>query len=160
MIEQTATVLRVDSENVLIEVNRQASCSSCSAKTACGKSLLDNVFKVKPLQVSILNTVGAKENDNVIVGLNETVFVQASFYLYILPLLSMLFFAMGIGALQSDNTSEPVIVIAGVVGLFFGAAFSRVILNRKQSKQKKLFEPVLIKVVSENNIAVNLVENI
>lgn len=159
MIEQTATVLRVDDENVVVEVRRQPACGSCSAKAGCGKSLLDNVFKVKPLQVSILNTIGARENDSVIIGLNEAAFVKASFYLYIFPLLSMLFFSVIAGALFEDNASELFVILAAVAGLFLGSRLTRVVLQLKQNVRNKLFEPVLIRVVSAG-IPVSLVNNI
>ncbi len=161
MIEQTATVLRVEDNNVLVEVRRQSACGSCSAKAGCGKSLLDNVFKIEPLRVSILNTLGARENDDVIIGLNEAIFIQASFYLYIFPLLSMLFFSIIANAWLADSNSatELFVILAGIAGLYFGGFLSRVTLKRKQVSQNKFFEPILIKVVPKS-IPVNLINNI
>jgi len=149
MIEQTAKVLRVDNDNVLIEVQRQTACGSCSAKSGCGKTLLDNVFKTQPMQVEILNTLGAKENDNVIVGLDESGFVQASFFLYIIPLLTMLGFAIIASEIFANSDTELFVVIAGMLGLFSGSIFSRFSLRLKHVEQKNLFEPILIKVISK-----------
>jgi len=149
MIEQTAKVLRVDNDNILIEVQRQTACGSCSAKSGCGKTLLDNVFKTQPMQVELLNTLGAKENDNVIVGLDESGFVRASFFLYIIPLLTMLGFAMIASEIFSNSDTELFVVIAGMLGLFSGSIFSRFSLRLKHVEQKNLFEPILMKVISK-----------
>lgn len=152
MIEQTAKVLRLEDNYALIEVQRQTACGSCSAKAGCGKSLLDNVFKGQALQLSILNTIGAKENDNVIVGLSESGFVQASFYLYIFPLFGMLGFASIADVFFSEQSSELFVIVAGIIGLFFGSVLARKVLNKKHKVHKKLFEPKLLKVISANII--------
>lgn len=147
MIEQAAKVLRSENDKIFVEVNSQSSCSSCSAKAGCGKTLLDNVFKTKPLSISVDNTLGAKVNDNVIVGLNESALLQVSFYLYLLPLLSMLFSAIIVVYLVSEQYSEISSIVAGIIGLFAGSRFSRGVLNKKEKNQNQKFQPVLIKVI-------------
>lgn len=145
MIEQAAQVLRIDNDKAVIEVKRQTACGSCSAKAGCGKSLLDNVFKVKPLQLSLDNTINAMENDNVIVGLNESAILQASFYLYFFPLLIMIIAAVMAGYLFTNGLSEIASITAAVIGLFSGARISRKILNNKDKND--FFKPTLISVV-------------
>ena len=147
MIEQSATVLRIESDKVVIAVSRQTACGSCSAKSGCGKSLLDNVFKVKPLLLSIPNTIGAKENDDVIVGLNESAILQASFYLYFFPLFIMIIFAMVAAYFFSNQLSELVSIAAAIIGLFVGSRLSRNILNEKEKNKSNFFKPTLIKII-------------
>lgn len=147
MIEQTAKVLRSENGKIFVEVNSQSSCSSCSAKAGCGKPLLDNVFKTKPLSISVDNTLGAKVNDDVIVGLNESALLQVSFYLYLLPLLSMLFAAIIAVYIMPDTYAEISSIAAAVFGLLAGSRYSRHILNRKEKSQNTRFKPVLIKVI-------------
>ena len=147
MIEQTAKVLRTESGKIFVEVNPQSSCGSCSAKSGCGKSLLDNVFKTKPLSISVDNTLGAKVDDEVVVGLNESALLQVSFYLYLVPLLSMLFAAIMMVYLVPEQYAEISSIIAAVVGLFVGSRFSREALHKKEKKQSRVFQPVLLKVI-------------
>ncbi len=149
MIEQTAKVLHSENDKIFVEVNSQSSCSSCSAKAGCGKSLLDNVFKTKPLSISVDNTLGAKVNDNVVVGLNESALLQVSFYLYLLPLLSMLFAAIIAVYLIPEPYSEISSIAAAVFGLFVGSRYSRSVLNKKEKNQKRIFRPVLLKVIPD-----------
>jgi len=148
MIEQAARVLRVENENAILEVQKQSECSSCSVRAGCGKSLLDNVFSSKKMQLAVKNSINAKPNDTVIVGIHEAGFVQASFYLYILPLLSFLVFAIVSSLLFKEADNELWIIIFGVIGLFAGRRLSRKILHMKHAKHKNYFEPTLIKVIS------------
>jgi len=160
MIEQTAKVLRIENDVVVIEVKRQTACGSCSAKAGCGKSLLDNVFKVKPLLLSIPNTIEAKENDDVIVGLNESAIVQASFYLYFFPLFIMIVSAMLSSFVFSDQYSEILSIIAAAFGLFLGGYLSRIILDKKGRDSDNFFKPMLIRVVPKRAIIDLVVKNI
>lgn len=150
MIEQSATVLRVENDNVVIEVRRQTACGSCSAKAGCGKSLLDNVFKIKPLLLSIPNTIGARENDDVIVGLNESAILQASFFLYFFPLLIMIVSAIITSYLFSNIYPELFSIIAAIAGLFAGGKLSRTILTAKENDKSGFFQPVLLKIISKS----------
>lgn len=146
MIEQSAKVLHTLGDDVVIEVRRQTACGSCSAKAGCGKSLLDNIFKIKPLLLSIPNTIGARENDDVIVGLNESAILQASFYLYFFPLIIMIVFATAASYLLPAQLSELVSVVAAIIGLFTGSRMSRIILNSKEKNKSEFFQPTLIKI--------------
>ncbi|MBN4080489.1 SoxR reducing system RseC family protein [Beggiatoa alba] len=157
MIEQTAKVLSTENDAVLIEVKRQTACGACSAKKGCGKSLLDNVFKIKPLIFSLPNTLGARENDQVIVGLNESALLQASFYLYFVPLLSMIVAALLADYFFVNQYLEVITIIAAIVGLYTGSRYSRYILEKKGKNQSAIFQPVLIKILPriispQNNI--------
>ena len=160
MIEQTAKVLRIENDVVVIEVKRQTACGSCSAKAGCGKSLLDNIFKVKPLLLSIPNTIEAKENDDVIVGLNESAIVQASFYLYFFPLFIMIVSAMLSSFVFTDQYSEILSIIAAAFGLFLGGYLSRIILDKKGKDSVNYFKPMLIKIVSKKPAIDLVVKNI
>ena len=156
MIEQSAKVLHVQGNEVVIEVRRQTACGSCSAKAGCGKSLLDNVFKIKPLLLSIPNTIGASENDDVIVGLNESAILQASFYLYFFPLFIMIIFAIAAGYLFSSQYSEIISIVAAIIGLLTGSRMSSIILNGKEKNKSEFFQPTLIKIIPKIS-SINLV---
>ena len=160
MIEQTAKVLHIENDDVVIEVKRQTACGSCSAKAGCGKSLLDNVFRVKPLLLSIPNTIEAKENDDVIVGLNESAIVQASFYLYFFPLFIMIMSAMLTGLVFTGQYSEILSIVAAAFGLFGGGYLSRSILEKKGKDSENFFKPMLIRVVPKTSIDDLIVKNI
>ena len=156
MIEQSAKVLHTQDDEVVIEVKRQTACGSCSAKAGCGKSLLDNVFRIKPLLLSIPNTIGARENDDVIVGLNESAILQASFYLYFFPLFMMIVFAVAGAYFFSEQYSEIASIATAVIGLFTGSRLSRTILNEKEKNKSEFFNPTLIKVIPKT-VSINLV---
>ena len=153
MIEQTATILRVEEDTAYLQVQRQTACGSCSAKSGCGKSLLDNVFKAKPVTLKLPNVINAKEGDEVVVGLNDSSLLQASFYLYFLPLLCMLIMAVIVGYVSSSQYAELFSIVAAVIGLFFGSKISQSILNMKSNNRSDAFQPTLLKIITEANTA-------
>jgi len=147
MIEQTAKVLRVDNGEVYLQVQRQTACGSCSARSGCGKSLLDNIFNVKPLTFVLPNTINAREKDEVIIGLNDSALLQASFYLYFLPLVLMLVMAIVFSFFVVSEYSEIISILGAVVGLFAGSILSQRILENKSKMTANNFQPTLIKVI-------------
>ncbi len=149
MIEQTATVTELDNGMVCVETDRQAACGSCSAKAGCGKSLLDNIFKPRPVQIVLENTVNAKLHDKVIIGLDDAAMLQASFYLYLFPLLVMLVTAILTGYFISPAASEIYIVVAAFVGLFVGSRIAGMLINNKLYNHNEKFRPKLLRVSTE-----------
>lgn len=90
VIEQTARVIDVEGEFALVEPVRTDSCGGCSAKAACGTSLVASLLGRRNAPVRVINSVGARRGDSVILGLPESALTQGALLLYILPLATML----------------------------------------------------------------------
>lgn len=153
MIEQTATVLSSDDSHAVVEVGRQSSCSSCSAK-GCGTGTLANLFGNKAIQLQIDNPLHAQAGDEVVIGIREQALIKGSLLVYILPLLSMMLGGL-VGGTVVDTANEAPTLIGAVAGLAIGllwlrhltrnlrynAEFSAVMLRRVTPAQE-LFHPV------------------
>ncbi len=128
MIEEQALILSVKGDFAEVQVQRQNSCGSCSAKAGCGSALLSSVFGNKRNSLQVYNPIQAGPGERVVIGLNESPFLKAAFTLYALPLLLMIVGAL-FGewlALQAaaDNT-EPAALSGGLLGLLTGLAWVR-----------------------------------
>lgn len=148
MIEDIATVIKVDGENVVVESVRKSACSGCGAKDGCGTNVLATLFDKtsENPRLTLKNTVGAKEGEKVVIGVDERVVIKSSFFVYIVPVLSMIFFA-SIGViiakhigLTSDNSS----MILGIFGLLLG--FGWLFLYSKRLATEKQYQPVLLRI--------------
>ena len=104
MIEEQGSVISGDGDFVVVSVERQSACGSCSAKAGCGTSLLADWFPRRRLTLRLPNTVGAKPGEAVVLGLVEARFQTASLLLYALPLAGLL-----LGAIAGES-------LVGVVG--------------------------------------------
>ena len=124
MIEEIARVVATEDDQAIIVVEKTSSCSSCQAKGACGTSSLAAYFNFQPPKLTVDNTLNARVGDQVIVGMPENVLVAGSFLLYIVPLLSLILFALFasffLESFWPGVDTELSQVIAGLVGLGIG----------------------------------------
>ncbi len=151
MIEDVATVVEEDGGKVVIESIRKSSCSNCGAGSACGTNVLATLFDQNSQnpRMTLENTVGAKVGDRVIVGIDEKIVFKSSFFVYVVPVLSMILFA-AVGLLLSDFIglkSDLVSSVMGIAGLVLG--FVWLYFYSKKLATEKQYKPVLLCV--DNN---------
>lgn len=148
MIEDVATVIKEQGDDVVIESIRKSSCSGCGAGNACGTNVLATLFDKTSQnpQLTLQNTVGAKVGDKVIVGIDEKIVIKSSFFVYIVPVLSMIFFA-AVGLFVGDYigiSNDSASSILGIIGLFLG--FAWLYYYSKKLATEKQYKPVLLRV--------------
>ncbi|MFV2061446.1 MAG: SoxR reducing system RseC family protein [Gammaproteobacteria bacterium] len=146
MIEETAKVVSSDDEHIVIEILKKSSCGSCSVNKACGTGIISNYFKPKALEFSIKNTINAKVGDDIIIGINERVFLFGSFLMYILPLFFILCFAVlgdYIASLAALSSPEIFVIVMSGTGFIFSFAFMKYLLKNKLNLLQ--FNPELIR---------------
>ena len=126
MIEETATVTASEGEFAQVETQRETACGACSAKSACGTSVLAKLFSGRRASLRVLNPIGARPGERVIVGMDESALTRASFVFYIIPLLSLMLFA-ALGKWLAEQwafaATEPLSILGGLFGLFLGLAW-------------------------------------
>ncbi len=148
MIEDIATVIEVNGENVVVESVRKSACSGCGAKSGCGTNVLATLFDKtsENPRLTLKNTVGAKEGEKVVIGVDERVVIKSSFFVYIVPVLSMIFFA-AIGIVIAEDiglTSDNSSMILGVFGLLLG--FGWLFLYSKKLATEKQYQPIILRI--------------
>ncbi len=157
MIEEQATVSLVDGEFAEVETERASACGSCSAKGACGTSLLSKVFGSKHSHVRVLNPVGAQAGDRVIVGLDESALLKGSFLFYIVPLLFMFVLAMAGQWLAQHYfflAAEPFSIAGGLLGLLAGLVW----LRARSVHHNKNYQAVILRRLNKEQQHVSLLK--
>lgn len=111
MIEEYAVVTERLDGHVMLEVERRTACGLCGQKRGCGNATWGKFLGHKRQEFVAENAIDANVGDSVVVGINEREILSTVFYLYIVPLLSML--AAAVLADRFLNNEFYVILAAG-----------------------------------------------
>jgi sigma-E factor negative regulatory protein RseC len=138
--QEVAEVSYVEGEFVFLKTSNQSSCSECSSKSSCGSARL---FKplVEAQEFKIKNTLGLKVGDSVVLGLPPSTLLQGTFLVYLIPLFTLILFAV----LGKIIGGEGISIIAGVAGL----VISLLMVNKYLSKRviTEQFTPKMLEKV-------------
>ncbi|MEZ5478609.1 MAG: SoxR reducing system RseC family protein [Thiolinea sp.] len=148
MIEQTARVISTQPGYAWVEPLTAASsaCGACPSKgSTCSSSKLFNVFRpaIEPLQAA--NPLHAKPGDEVIIGLQGQTLVVFSMFAYLLPLLSLLAFAM-LGKelfIWLEMPADLGAILAGISGLLSGLKLAAWLAQRNNRSEQ--VQPVILR---------------
>jgi len=158
MIEENAQVVSVEGAHAWVETERRSSCSSCSAK-GCGTGALSKVLGTRTQKIKVRNPIDAAAGDAVIVGIDESILLKGSLFVYILPLLLMLaggLFGEAI-APQWGSSGEGLSLLFGSLGLVGGLVWLRR-FNRNVENDPRYTAVILRKCppnISVSNISFN-----
>lgn len=149
MIEEQATVVEVNAEQIVVQTLRKSSCNSCGANKACGTAVLSKAIGQKHSLVTISKAKNDQPNlspgDQVIIGINESMLLNGSLLVYMAPLGGMIGFALmasWLGELLGWG-GELHIIFSAFIGLFAGLFVSRVSIEK--GRHRSDFLPVLVK---------------
>lgn len=149
MIEERARVIAIDDDNLLLEAETRATCSACVARQGCGTGVLSKWVGRKFTRFQAPNTVNAQVGDEVVVGLAEEAMLKGSVFVYLLPLLAMIGFALLADSLVAADVGsrDLLVLVAAVAGFALMLVASRLFLSSGSNKSK------LTPVVLRKNIA-------
>jgi sigma-E factor negative regulatory protein RseC len=149
MIEETARVIAIENNQLLLEAETSAACNACAAKQGCGTSVLSKWIGRKFTRFQVPNTVNARVGDQVVVGLAEEAMLKGSVFVYLLPLLAMIGSALlADGLISTDAASRDLLVVVSAVAGFVVMLFiSRWFLSTSTNRSR------LTPVVLRKNIA-------
>ena len=146
MIEETATVVECQDEYAWVEAQRKTACGQCQVRKGCGTSVLAQVVGKKAARMRVLNPVQARVGDQVVIGLHEAAMLTGSLAVYLLPLLSLLLFAIT-GKVVAEQlgiaSSEAVTILFAVIGLLIAAIWLRMFSRRIANNRR--YQPVIMK---------------
>jgi len=133
MIEEHALIIALQGDQVVLQIQRQNSCQSCEVSGVCGTGSLGRLLGVRQQNILLQNDHKLSVGEKVIIGLPEKHLIYAGFLMYLLPLISLIFFAIIsdylFGATQWAN------VVASLAGLGLGLVFSSKLSNKTLAKQ-------------------------
>jgi sigma-E factor negative regulatory protein RseC len=90
MLEETATVVRVEGETAWIATRPRSACSHCASAAGCETGMVSKVFGQRTTLLQIDNPLGAGVGDQVVVGIPDALLVKASGIAYLMPLFGLI----------------------------------------------------------------------
>jgi sigma-E factor negative regulatory protein RseC len=152
MVEESALVLKVDSDNVWVQAIQQTACGSCQAQKGCGHSLLAKVGQ-KQIEIPVSrNGLDVQVNDQVMIGVPEQAIIRSSLMMYGIPLISMILVALlGTGL----GIREGGIIILSFVSLIAGFVWVNI---RSKGLDFEQWNPRLIRKISAQQMHIPMCE--
>ena len=147
MIEETGRVVAVEHDVALIETQRRNACDSCAVNKGCGTGVISKLFGQRFTQVKALNKVGAKVDDEVIVGLYEQALVRGSLAVYMVPLIFMFAMALLGQVVATDvlgmESGEGMSIIFALLGLGLGFLWVKRFSQKISTDER--YQPVILR---------------
>ena len=144
MIETQAKVVRTDGDVAYVEAQNSSGCSGCGSGKQCGTALLSQIFGGSKREFRVLNAVGARVGDSVVIGLEEGALLKGSLTMYLLPLVLLFTGAIG-GAFLAPNAGlrDLYSIFCGGTGLVAGFAWVKLYAFRLGGNPH--FQPVILR---------------
>ena len=128
MIEETGRVLSIEEGFADVETIRTSSCTSCRARHGCGHHAIAQVSPANRMRMRVIDPFTVEVGQDVIVGIPEDTLLQASIWMYFVPLLGL----VGGAILPSLwGGASGIAVVFSIIGFFGG-----LLLARNKSKQE------------------------
>lgn len=144
MFTEIGHVVAEDGDTVWVQTQSKTGCSSCKVSNTCGSGIVNKAFSHKVFVTPLKNTLNAKMNDEVEVGIPEDLVLKASFVVYFLPLICLIL-ALAVSSLLISNLSELGSIFSAAIGLCVGFVGVKWFAHSQQAKSQ--LEPVLLKIV-------------
>lgn len=151
MLEEAGSVVALEGNKAWVQTIRKSACSSCEAKSGCGQGVLASISDGKANQVLVENTLNLKVGNEVLLGIPEDMLVRASFIVYFLPLLIMMFSAAATEKWLS--VGDGWVALAGGFGLLIGFIMVRV-YSRLHSNDQKFCPKMIRSMVASQYLSV------
>lgn len=142
MLQETGTVVTVESDALWVETIRQSACGSCHARQGCGQHALGKVLGTTSRIRVLLNGASPESfhvNQEVTIGVPDDVVVKGALLVYLTPLVLLL-----AGALLFHywTASDGWSVIGSFLGLLVGGAVVR--WHATKTRNDPRLQPVLL----------------
>lgn len=118
MIEEFAVVTQRMDGFVMLEVERRTACGLCGQKRGCGNATWGKLLGHQSQAFLAKNTMDVKVGDSVVVGIDEKIMLSTVFYLYLVPLISMLLSALVADQLFSHDLWVALFAALGLTAGF------------------------------------------
>ena len=117
MIEEYAIVTKCAGTQATLEIERRTACGLCGQKRGCGNATWGKLLGHDSHEFTAENKVNANVGDSVVVGIEEQAILNTAFYLYVVPLISLL-----IGTFVADYLfkNQFYVIVGAVLGLIIG----------------------------------------
>ena len=134
MIEEKAVVERVEGDFIWISpVGSASTCGSCKSSGSCTSSFLTTVFEDRTSKsIRVKNTINAKINDHVMLGIHPQGLLSGAVFIYLFPIVGLFLFAI-VGKLLFGELAS---IALGVSGLVLGLLLTKLLSSSATMKSK------------------------
>jgi sigma-E factor negative regulatory protein RseC len=150
MIEENATVVAIENENITVTSELKSTCSGCKQIDNCGSGQVAKAFPQKQLSLTIKSTMPLQLGDKVTIGLNESALLSSAWQVYLWPLFGLLIAAWFGQWLLTNNilAHESFAIIFAIIGGYTGF----LVAKRQQNKLENCAElaPKIIRCQNQN----------
>ncbi len=152
MIEETGRVLAIEEGFADVETIRTSSCTSCRARHGCGHHAIAQVSSSNRMRMRAIDPFSVEVGQEVVIGIPEDTLLQASVWMYLIPLLGLI-----VGAVLPSlwGGGSGVAAIFSIMGLAGGLLLAR--NKSKQEMNNPDFYPKILKITSHNGQNIPLV---
>jgi sigma-E factor negative regulatory protein RseC len=150
VIEEDARVLSIETGFAWVETTRRSSCSSCSASSGCGTSVVSKLFGERTNRLRVVDDIGVRAGDRVVIGISSSAVTRASLLAYLLPLAALM---LGAYAAQVAGAGDEIVALIGIVGLSLGLLVTGRLTGGAASKAR--YRPVLLHKLGPRGIRVS-----
>lgn len=151
MMDREAVVARVEGDQAFVETGGEgAGCGRCHEAGGCQSGLLGQLFRAKPRQFRIGNSIGAVPGERVIVRIAEGATIGAAMLAYGLPVVSLLLGAFVGATLAETERSDAATALGALAGLISGIACGPII---RRTPMYKFAAPTLVRRASHTCVA-------
>ncbi|WP_111640182.1 SoxR reducing system RseC family protein [Marinomonas shanghaiensis] len=152
MIEETGRVLSIEDGFADVETIRTSSCTSCRARHGCGHHAIAQVSSSNRMRMKAIDPLAVKVGQSVVIGIPEDTLLQASIWMYLIPLLGLVVGAVIPSLWGGESDIAVVFAILGFTG--------GLLLAKKKSKQEMNnldYYPKILRIESLNDDHIPLV---
>lgn len=140
MATEQGIVVRVEDGKAWVRTTPTSACEGCSAKGSC-----HSVGEEK--EVRVLNSPGARVGDRIVLCMDTGPLLRATFLLYVVPILSLLFGALA-GEWLARSIGEDPSTGAALLGCFaFAAALAFVRLRGNRLARREAYQPRITRII-------------
>jgi sigma-E factor negative regulatory protein RseC len=142
MMIESGRIVAIEKDGLWVETIQQSSCGSCSAKQGCGQGVLAR-WASRSGFVRVLLEGRDPDNyqldDEVQIGIPEDVIAAGALFVYLLPLVTMLIFAVVADGL---DWGESGVIISALIGLVLGGVGVK--WHSYYHRNNRRLQPVLV----------------
>lgn len=141
MIEESGTVLATEQGYAEVETIRTSSCTACRARHACGHHAIAQVSASNRMRMRAIDPLQVSVGQKVVIGIPEDTLLQASLWMYMVPLLGLVLGAV-LPVLWAGGSLS--FLLLSLMGFIAGLGFAK--HKAKQQASNPDFYPKVLRI--------------
>jgi sigma-E factor negative regulatory protein RseC len=156
--ETQAVVMAVEPGAALVEPMEPSGCSACGTNSGgCGVNSIGRLFTLKTKRYRVLDPVGSRVGEAVVIGVPEGAVLRGSGAVYLLPLLLVFVGALLAAHFAAPASREAWSIAGSAIGFLLGAGWLW-LFSRRAARDVR-FQPVIVRRVNQGSFVLKEVKS-